>query len=55
MSRGVEPGDDRLGVAEQSRPASVSETARGPPGRSSRRSPTSRSRVWICWLIADCV
>ena len=36
-------------------PASVSETARGPPGRSSSRSPTIRSSVWICWLIADCV
>ncbi len=36
-------------------PASVSVTARGPPGRSSSRSPTIRSSVWICWLIADCV
>jgi hypothetical protein len=36
--------DDRRGVTEQQ-----------PPGRSTSRSPTIRSSVAICWLIADCV
>ena len=38
-----------------SRPASVSAIGRGPPGRSTSRSPTARSSVAICWLTADCV
>jgi len=38
-----------------SSPASVRLTARGPPGRSTSCSPTIRSSVAICWLIADCV
>ena len=38
-----------------SRPASVSSTGRGPPGRSTSRGPTSRSSVAICWLTADWV
>ncbi len=37
------------------RPASVSSPGRGPPGRSTRRRPTSRSSVASCWLTADCV
>ena len=36
-------------------PASVIEIFRGPPGRSTRRSPTARSSVAICWETADCV
>ena len=39
----------------RSAPASVSETGRGPPGRSISRRPTIRSSMAICWLIADCV
>ena len=39
----------------RSSPASVSDTARGPPGRSTSVSPTIFSSVAICWLIADCV
>ena len=38
-----------------SRPASVSATGLGPPGRSTSFSPTMRSRVAICWLTADWV
>ena len=38
-----------------SRPASVSETARGPPGRSTSFAPTTFSSWAICWLTADCV
>ena len=38
-----------------SSPASVRETARGPPGRSISVSPTIFSSVAICWLTADWV
>src|SRR5437763_1254342 len=39
----------------RSRPASVTSTGLGPPGRSTRRCPTVRSSCAICWLTADCV
>ena len=53
---GLEPGDDRLGVAEQQlrRPRSARRRA-ARPGRSTSCSPTIRSSVAICWLTADCV
>ena len=38
-----------------SRPASVRDTGFGPPGRSTSRWPTIRSRAAICWLTADWV
>ena len=37
------------------RPASVSSTGRGPPGRSNSGVPTMRSSAAICWLTADWV
>ena len=49
------PATIRSACRSRTRPASVIETFRGPPGRSISRSPTARSSVAICWETADCV
>ena len=54
-STGSASATTRSACRSSTSPASVSETRRGPPGRSISRSPTARSSVPICCEIADWV